>query len=190
MAMKTKELLCKIYDCDNVEDTFIIKILVNAYKDLFNDLDPAPLKNRDLDQNLISYLEECSTDIPLRYKLSLQFVAEESIIDEDKERRTILGLKTYFNFVILSFKREIANTYRTSIIYVICAFLLITLSFYLGGISTTHILIETLVEGLSIGGWVFLWEAIALIVFKNHETRLKCKRYERLDKAKTVFIYR
>jgi hypothetical protein len=46
-----------------------------------------------------------------------------------------------------------------------------------------------MVEGLFIGGWVFLWEAIALFVFKNRDINLQIRRYERFKEAPIKFAY-
>ncbi|MBK6573009.1 MAG: hypothetical protein IPG21_11140 [Saprospiraceae bacterium] len=149
---------------------------------------PAFVK-RDLDSDLMTYMEESSVDIPLKYPLILQFNAPTDIRDSEKEQRVITGIKTYFQFMIRSYKREINQVYQRSITYILSAFALLLFGFYLNNWSSKNILYETLVEGLNIGGWVFLWEAIVLFVFKNRDTRIQCKRYERLENSPIHFVY-
>ncbi|MGA1821897.1 MAG: hypothetical protein ACMUIG_05165 [Thermoplasmatota archaeon] len=186
---RRSSILDTVYEKDSSSNAFIIKVSIRSYKDIFNDLDPAPFRKRDLDPDLRTYLEDSSIDIPLKNKISLQFSASEQIKDREKEKKVILGLKTYFQFIIRTFQKEISHEYRKGGVYIICSFVLLLLAYYLSSIIPDHFLLITLVEGLFIGGWVFLWEAIAVVVFKNREIRLKLKRYRRLNKAPIRFIY-
>ncbi|MBL7007249.1 MAG: hypothetical protein ISR78_09225 [Spirochaetia bacterium] len=113
-----------------------------------------------------------------------------AIKDEVKEKRVVAGLKTYFGFLLLTLKRDINLAYKKCLLYIVNSFVLLFLSFYINsGLFLNSILLDTLIEGLSIGGWVFLWEAIALVVFKNHDTRNRYRKYERLEQAAVDFIY-
>lgn len=47
----------------------------------------------------------------------------------------------------------------------------------------------TVVEGLFIGGWLFLWEAFSLFFFSSQEIRAKLKRYYRFIDGKISFHY-
>ncbi len=190
MNNKTRKLINKVYDYNPETQAYIIKVSIKQYTHIFNDLDPAPLKRRDLNQDLLNYLDDCSFDIPLGYKVNIQFVADMAIKDEVKEKRVVAGLKTYFGFLLLTLKRDINLAYKKCLLYIVNSFVLLFLSFYINsGLFLNSILLDTLIEGLSIGGWVFLWEAIALVVFKNHDTRNRYRKYERLEQAAVDFIY-
>ncbi|MBL7006753.1 MAG: hypothetical protein ISR78_06725, partial [Spirochaetia bacterium] len=75
MNNKTRKLINKVYDYNPETQAYIIKVSIKQYTHIFNDLDPAPLKRRDLNQDLLNYLDDCSFDIPLGYKVNIQFVA-------------------------------------------------------------------------------------------------------------------
>ena len=190
VSMKTKKSLFeKIYDRDPASRAVIIKTSIDHYTDIFNDLDPAPFKTRDIAPDLRLYLEDCSTDIPLKHDIVMQFDAPKSIKDNDKEKKVISGLNTYFQFLMRTYKRDISSAYKKSIVYIVTSLILLSFAFYLTSIIPEDFLFVTLVEGLYIGGWVFLWEAMALFVFKNREIKLKFRRYERLYKASISFNY-
>jgi hypothetical protein len=54
----------------------------------------------------------------------------------------------------------------------------------------TNILTTTLLEGLSIGGWVFLWEAFSLFFFTRQKILIRLKRYIRLENTRISFKYK
>ena len=68
-----KKPLEKIYERDEASNAFIISIVIKNYADIFNELDPAPFRKRDLDQDLRDYLEDSSADIPLKNNIMLRF---------------------------------------------------------------------------------------------------------------------
>jgi len=57
-----------------------------------------------------------------------------------------------------------------SIVFLLMAYLIPT-------VSELSILMNVLMEGLFIGGWVLLWEAFAIFFFNGHELRIKRKLF-------------
>ena len=179
----------KIYDREPGTDIFIVKLSIDRYTDIFNGLDPSPLRHRDLAQSVISYLDDCSSDIPLKYKIDIQVICPKEIMNEGRENRTMNGLRTYFNYMLLLLKKDRHLLRRKSVVYFFTSIILLFLSLYLGSIMPNDIFFRTAIEGLSIGGWVFLWEAIVLAFFKSRKLRTKSRRYRRLADAPITFIY-
>jgi hypothetical protein len=89
----------KIYEKDEATNSFVISVAIDNYADIFNELDPASFRKRDLDQNLRDYLEDSSSDIPLKYGIILQFNVSVEDKNAEKEGKIRSGLKTYFAFV-------------------------------------------------------------------------------------------
>lgn len=187
--MKTIDLLTKIYDRDPDSGNFIIKLSINEYADIFNELDPSPLRRRDLAQPVIAFLDDCSSDIPLKYGFELQILCPKEIMNEGRENRVMHGLKTFFSYMVLLYKKDLRVLGQKSLVYFITSITLIVLSFYISAIFPSDIFFKTLIEGLSIGGWVFLWEAIVLSVFKSRKVRIRRRRYRRLLNAPITFTY-
>jgi hypothetical protein len=184
-----KRVLEKIYDFDGELNAFIISVAIEDYVDIFNQLDFAPFKIRDLNHELRRFLEECSSEIPLKYGLILNFTVSREKQDSEKEEKIKTGLKTYFANVRNTMRREIQNSYQKSAFYVVAAFLLLLASYSLRPLILDSIVFSTLVEGVSIGGWVFLWEAISTFAFTNREIREKFKYYRRFSSAPIRFKY-
>lgn len=183
------ELLDKIYDHNLKSNVFNIKISIDKYTDIFNNLDPSPMKSRDINQELLMYLIDSSDDIPLKYKLKLVIIGPKKIKNTDKEKKVRDGLQIYFNLYILTLKKKVNTAYQKSIKYFLIFILFISISYYFEPILSTNVATQTLAEGLFIGGWVFLWEAMDLLFFSNKETITEEKKYKRLGEAKIKFQY-
>jgi hypothetical protein len=180
--------LARIYEKDKKTGAFVISIALDSYVDVFNELDSAPWRRRDLDHDLRVFLEDCSSDIPLKYDIILQFNVEREKQDELKEKRLKTGLKTYFTFVRGGLQKKIRRSNGRSIVYAIGAFFLIFASYSLTAISTNPLL-STLFDIVAIGGWVFLWEAISTFAFQGREALERYKTYQRFSTADISFTY-
>ncbi len=185
---RDERTLERIYEKDKATDAFIISIALDRYVDVFNELDSAPWRRRDLDHDLRLFLEDCSSDIPLKYDIIIQFNVEQEKQDPIKEERLKVGLKTYFTFVRSGLQRKIRRSYERSLIYGVVAFFLIFASYTLAALSTTPLLVS-LFDVVAIGGWVFLWEAISTLAFLGRDARERLRTYQRFSISEVRFTY-
>ncbi len=179
----------KIYEFDNKLNAFIINVAIEDYIDIFNQLDFAPFKIRDLNHDLRLFLEECSSDIPMKNDVTIKFTVSREKQDLEKEEKIKTGLKTYFSNTRNALGREIQNSHQKSAFYTIASFMLLLASYSLAPLIQNSVVFSTLVEGISIGGWVFLWEAISTFAFKNRDIRERYRHYKRFSHAPISFQY-
>lgn len=186
---RTDSSLEKIYEKDPSTGSFIIAVAIDNYADIFNELDPSPFKNRDLNNELRIYLEDSSADIPLKYDIILQFNILTEVQEPKREERIAFGLKTYFSFIERQLQREIQGAYQKGLFYVGVAFILLFVAYFLGSLSAHDVVTTTALEGITIGGWVFLWEAISTFAFKNRGIRTRSNHYKRFMAAPIRFKF-
>lgn len=166
-----------------------IEVKINSYRDIFNDLDPSPLKKRDLDEQFIAYLDESSADIPLKYPIEICIHCPDRIKKEDMEGRIRLGVKRFYQYNFQKLKEEIKRLLVDALIYLIISIVSLSIFFYLSKKISSNYFGDIIIEGFSIGGWVFLWEALALVAFKSRVQRKEKKRLLRILMSKIEFVY-
>lgn len=189
LVKRADAALENVYEKDVTTNAFVIAAAIDKYTDIFNELDPSPLRRRDLNTVLKVFLEDCSADIPLKYNVVLKFSIAGEVPDPEKESRIKLGLKTYFSFVHRLLDREIKESYQQSVSYVGIAFLLLLMAYSLGTIPSEDFVFKTLLVGINIGGWVFLWEAISTFAFKKRNVKNERAYYKRFTAAQIRFSY-
>jgi hypothetical protein len=189
MFKKKKNYLKQIYKMDAETNTFIIEISLENYKEIFNGWDPSPIKRRDLDPDLLHFMDQCSSDIPLSFLLELQFYLPKEQYDEDKENLTRVGIKNNFNFIAHFIGKEIKQINKRIVFYIIIAFAFLSIGYLSREKVAENIVTTTLIEGLSIGGWVFLWEAFSLFFFSRQEVYGRLKSNRRFQNTKIKFSY-
>ncbi|MBN2041106.1 MAG: hypothetical protein JW864_13770 [Spirochaetes bacterium] len=186
-----KKRIHHLYDFDVSDQTYVIRISPDKYLDIFNKLDNYPIRKRDINQNVINYIEECSNDIPLSDNIKIEFQIKNEQRNIDLEERTRKGIQNFFLYELAIHKMNSLKVIKASILYVFIFTILTVTTFSIEvlNIKTGAIFFKTILEGLSIGSWVFLWEAIAGIVIKNNTNRHLIKTYKRLLKSSLVFSY-
>lgn len=100
------------------------------------------------------------------------------------EEETRQGLMNSFIFRRY-FMRKKTNTQMLLCIFLGFGFL------WMGAVFSIRfegkLLLFILVDGLSIGGWVFLWEAVSLFFFTNRDLYHRYRIYKRLQNAPVIF---
>ena len=182
-GIKTAHAYPKFEDTDR----YTIEIAVDNYDDIFNEWDRAPFERRGLDPELQCFLEECSRDISLVHPLAIVFSLPTIEHNTDTEARCVAGVRNQF-----ALKIHILNKEQQAVrIWVLRNFLigisLLFISFLYAEPFATMLFLQVLGTGLSIGGWVFIWEALATIGFKNQALNHTLKEWRRFLETPIVF---
>ncbi len=186
---KTKHLVEKLYDRNPDNGNFIIEISLSNYSAIFNDWDHAPFKRKDIHPELLSFLEDSIDDIPINEAIDIRFYFSDEIKNETREAVLRQWFKTFYSFYIELEQNKFIRIVKNALIYLFVSVVLLTSS-YLGVGHRDHILAYTLSEIVIVGGWVFLWEAISIIIFRGFKIKRLIKNYKRFTKADIGFRYK
>lgn len=185
--IKPDKLFSEIYAIDAATNYYMIEVGLNQYADIFSAWDSAPFKRRELDPDLKLYLEGSSDEIPFRYPVELYFLMPAGNRDLVIEEETRKGLKNSFAFKLYLLRKELKKTNIQMLRFVLIGLLFLWLAASFSGRVQQVAVVPTLIEGLSIAGWVFLWEAVSLLSFTNRELYHLYKTYKRLQSTPVIF---
>lgn len=177
----------QIYRKFDNTDRLLIEVALDKYEDIFNEWDPAPFKRRDIDPALREFLEECSSEISLKHPLAIAFFLPKSGVDQEKQHKCIEGLKNYFLFNRYLIEKQIRLAFFAVIkhFFIGLTFLFVAVVFEKQFEQT--ILLSIFDQGLFIGGWLFVWEAISSAAIKNLQLKHKSREWDRFIDAPIVF---
>jgi hypothetical protein len=178
----------KMYKYSLESKHFEVEVLLDYYKEIYNEWDGAPLRKRDLDPDLVDYLDSALDDIPLKYDIDLLLVLPKAKKDKALEDIVKTVIHNYYKYLVQLRKKEINKLYKKALIFTILGFSFLTSSFYLR--EFTLFSLEIITEGLIIGGWVFLWEALSKVAFESADYKEMVKQYKRYVKANITYEYR
>lgn len=179
----------KIYEKNPETGNYIISVSLDKYTDIFNDWDNAPFRKRDMDPDLAHFLEDCSEDIPIKYKIDIVFYVLKQQRDESIEKILISSFKTYYSFYHTGEVRFLNQTYKKVLHYIAVAFASLTLLSLARSLNSESLFFNTLLEGMEIGAWVFLWEAISIFFFQKGKISDTANKYKRFIESNIYFKY-
>ena len=187
---KKKSTLDRLYVYDKKNNAYKIEISLDKYEDIYNEWDPTPFRKRDIEEEFIKYVIDSSIDIPMKYNLDLYLYLPEKMYDEKKEKNAKAAMKSYFNYLLDRNKRTLSNSVVRCLRSTFVGIVLLCFYFFSPVDNGSNGLAKVLVEGISILGWVALWdvgEELLLNLITNFNKRRNLKR---ISNAKVEFIYK
>lgn len=188
MVSHLDSLLEKIYARNPLNGHYIIEVSLTNYAEIFNDWDHAPYKRKDINPEMLGFLEDSIDDIPMEYDIDICFYLAEEKRFHEKEHIITDWFRTFYTFYIEIEKQKIRAILKSAILYMLVSAALLIVS-YFGVLYKDNIFIYTITEILIVGGWVFLWEALERLLFQRKAVRRLIQNYERFRKAEISFRY-
>ncbi len=180
----------KIYRFDRSANRYHIDIVIGYYRDVYNEWDFAPFRNRDLDRSFMEYLEECSREIPLRAGIEITFFMPREIRDATKEERSVAGLKNYFRYELLKALGRRRRYYGHFAVYLLFGVMFLVGAYLVRTFLAGPFPLGVLPEGLAIGGWVLFWEAFTIVFFRNRDVNERIRHLRRFVRARIAYVYK
>jgi hypothetical protein len=162
----------------------VLDLYLEDTRQLFNSMDPAPFRQRDLDPNATAYIvawaEEASTRQPLRMVLHLGCEtttdAEAAMVSE--------SVRAYFRRRAQATRRQLQHLFRIGRISLLIALVFLAVVIIVGE-SVASVLKEryaSLIEdSLVIGAWVALWRPLEIFLYDWWPIRAEAKLFDRLS---------
>jgi hypothetical protein len=186
---KKKSTLDRLYSYDKRNNAYKIEISLDKYEDIYNEWDPTPFKKRDIEEEFIQYVIDSSTDIPMKYNLDLELYLPEKKKDETKEKNAKAAIKSYFNYLLDRNKRTLKTAVARCLRSAFIGIVLLTV-YYVSLRDSSNGLARVFIEGISILGWVALWDVGEELLLNIVKTWNKRRNLKRISKAKVEFIYK
>lgn len=186
MNKKKLETL-SLYRTNPENNAYLIEVSLEDYSELFNGWDASPVRRKDLEPELLDYLEEAGTEIPIKQSLEMVFYLPKDKRDAEKDERSILTIQNNFKVVNQMIQKKIERNYRRLLVYVTLSLIFLVAAYLLRNVTTLSLLTNIMIEGFFIGGWFLLWEAFSLFFFDTHEFKIRQKIFKRFIDSKIIF---
>ncbi|MEK2646216.1 hypothetical protein [Bdellovibrio sp. BCCA] len=174
-----------------VEGLQIIEIRVNEAKQLFDLRDPAPFREKDLDENFTGYLEAYLDEVSTRHPLKIQIYITKS---SQHIKGSVIkeAIHDYFKYQILIKRGQLSKNMKTAQLFLVIgiSILFICLGFAQWILKENLATIgTTLREGVVIFGWVSMWKPLELLLFDWYPIYDRIRVYRRLSEAEIDVIF-
>lgn len=167
----------------------ILDVAANRVSDLYEDIDKvSPFLKKDLDPHLAEYLTECAKEIgrePFVIRIALNEVPTG-----DLKERVIRSVESFFAYMTDVERRKMGDMARMSLILLVLGLGFLSLAAYTSEwmAGSDHILAHVFPEGITVAGWVSLWNASATFLIDWLPRRRNIRVFRRLSSAPIEFL--
>lgn len=160
-----------------------IEVRVKSSQQLFDARDPAPFRERDLDDDFVEYIVSAFREFSISTPLKLVIYIEESETKEVPKDSIREAIRSYFGYKIDLQTGDLKTFIKRAQLFLIIGLLVL-----ISCISVAQNLtvpnppgaIGILREGIVIFGWVSVWKPIELILFDWYPLVEKLRFYKKL----------
>jgi len=160
-----------------------IEVRVKNTQQLFDARDPAPFRERDLDDDFVEYIVSSAKEFLLTTPLKIVIYIEE-IENKDLPKDSIReAIHSYLSYQIDLQRTELRSFIRRTEYFLLIGVLILisclTIAQHLAA-ETQPGAVSILREGIVIFGWVSIWKPIELVLFDWYPLYEKLKFYRKL----------
>lgn len=148
-----------------------VEVSLEDYSELFNGWDASALRRKDLEPELLDFLEQAGYEISHKEKIEVCFYLPKEVYNLEKEMKSLAAIKNNFKIAIFFINKSLKKSYRQILTFFILSLIFITSAYLMRDDESLPILTKIAREGLFIGGWIFIWEAFSLFFFTTHDER-------------------
>lgn len=166
-------------------DYLIVEVAIKNLRQLFNERDPAPFRERDLDPQFVTYIVSAVEEFSLRTKMKIRILTIDDSDLENEHSITIReAIQTYFRYEAKLAKASVRKRRRTArfffLIGIITLFICLTIAKFISSIQTSPALADIFSVGFVIVGWVALWHPIEALLYDWWPIHEKQMYYEKI----------
>ena len=161
-----------------------LQLYVGELRQLFDSMDPAPFRERDLDAKAAEYIVDSARELPSGTALALAVHLGREAGSGATDALLRTAVHDHFERRAAAKRRELRELLRTGrvslVIGVVFLALAIALANFLAGLIRGEGAAWLVKESLIIGGWVALWRPMEIFLYDWWPLRADARLYDRL----------
>lgn len=171
---------------DSPADAAVLDLHVAELRQLFNSMDPAPFRQRDLDAKAQAYIVEWAQEAPAGRRLALVVHVDAAAVSPGDAAMLADAVAAYFAQRAGATWRGLRRMFRTGRISLLIGVLFVGTAAVVGESVASLVGKEryaTLIhDSLVIGAWVALWRPMEIFLYDWWPVRAEARLFERLSR--------
>ncbi|MGB9939397.1 hypothetical protein [Methanosarcina sp.] len=146
----------------------LIELELHSIMQIFNSFDPAPFHEKELDPEAEEYIYNTVGEFPLKKPLGIMIYVPPSEVDKETEHTLKEAIRNHFSYrkvlTDIELRRLLQRGRRNMTIAIVFLFLCLLIIRLLSTLEGS--LVNTMLsEGLTIIGWVAMWEPVYVFLY-------------------------
>jgi hypothetical protein len=163
----------------------VLQLHVAEMRQLFNAMDPAPFRERDLDPNAENYIVEWGRETRAGQPLGLAVRLGREPVQAENTALLRDAVRCYFGQRADATRRQLRQLFRVGRISLVIGLAFLAAAIVLGDFIATLMSKDSyggfIQETFVIGGWVALWRPLEIFLYDWWPIRAEAKLFDRLS---------
>ncbi len=165
----------------------VLELHVGEINQLFNSMDPAPFRERDLDPNAEAYIVDWARETRAGQPLGLSVRLSRAVATPADTRLLCDAVHEYFRQRAEATRRRLRQLLRTGRISLLIGLSFLAVAIVVGDFIAGLLPKESygwiVKESFVIGGWVALWRPLEIFLYGWWPIRAEARLYDRLGEV-------
>jgi len=158
---------------------------VGELRQLFNAMDPAPFRERDLDPNACEYIVGWARELPGDGALGMSVHLSREPATREATGMLRDAVHAYFRQRAKATRRELRQLFRVGRVSLVIGLAFLAAAIAVGELVASFVAKESygsiIKESFVIGGWVALWRPLEIFLYDWWPIRAQAKLFDRLS---------
>lgn len=165
----------------------VLKLYLAETRQLFNSMDPAPFRERDLDPKAAAYIVDWANEAPAGGPLGVVVHLGRESPTADDAAMLREAVHEYFKRRALATRRQLRKMFRIGRISLVIGVVFVASALLIGewlaSFVTRGSFGSLIKESFVIGGWVALWRPMEIFLYDWWPIRAEARLFDRLAVA-------
>jgi len=166
-------------------DRAVLELHVGELRQMFNAMDPAPFRERDLDPAAVAYILDWGREAPTGKPLNLVVRLGREPATAENTSMLRDAVHAYFGHRAIATRRQLRQLFRVGRISLVIGLAFLALVILVGEYLSARIDKESygylVKESLVIAGWVALWRPLEIFLYDWWPIRAEARLHDRLS---------
>lgn len=162
----------------------LLELNLSGQRQLFNSLDPAPFRDRDLDPAVVDYIIDWAEEQPRQAALGLVVSMSQETLSDHDTKTLREALRENFRRRAEAERRRLARLFRDGrislLIGVAFVAVAILVSDAIAALFASQRLVQLVQDSVAIAAWVALWHPVNIFLYDWWPMRAQAKLLDRL----------
>jgi hypothetical protein len=154
-----------------------LELRVGELRQLFNEMDPAPFRERDIDPNAETYIVEWAEETRADRRLGLVVHLARERATPESARMLRDSVDEYFRRRAVATRASLRRLFRIGLAFLMVA---LVVGETLSGMFSKESWGSLAKESFVIGGWVALWRPLEIFLYDWWPVRAEARLFDRL----------
>ena len=172
----------------------IIEVRISELRQLFNEIDPSPFNDRDLDPKAEAFIVDWASGLPRRARLALRVQLHRAAGPHEEAAVLRDAIHEFFARRTIEARRRLRELFHRGRLSLLIAVAFLALALMVGGRVASYFPDSRLAllvrEGVLIVGWVAMWRPVEVFLYDWWPILADVRLLERLSRMPVRIEYR